>query len=122
MDDRLGETPNSYFRNRFKEINGNLFVWKDTITPLKSDILQIIDKYKVLDSTDIKRRLGVLPKDFIDNRIVTMDHGLKSTHYYICKNQLNKYKKVKSSVAYGYYRVPDVNCPDNGNELGNGSK
>ena len=110
IKDTLGKVPKSYFPNNFEVRENKLFVWKDTITPLRKDILDIMDKYGVLDSTDVKRELNLLPKDFEDTRVVTIDHKLKSVHYYICKERIEKFIKIVTNKAFGNYDLPKLKC------------
>ncbi|MBK8502528.1 MAG: hypothetical protein IPL46_10110 [Saprospiraceae bacterium] len=111
IKDSLGQVPHSYFPNNFEIEKGKLFVWKDSITPLRKDILNVMNNFGVLDSTDVKRELGLLRDNFEDARVLTIDHKLKSTHYYICKESTEKFKKVITSKAFGYYESPGLNCP-----------
>ncbi|MEL6484470.1 MAG: hypothetical protein AAFP96_06450, partial [Bacteroidota bacterium] len=46
---RIGNT-NKYFPSRFKEINGKLFYWSDSTTVITKDVLEVMKKYKVLDT------------------------------------------------------------------------
>lgn len=109
-NDTLGRVPDSYFPNRFKEKENKLFIWKDNTTPLQKDILNVLTKYDVLDSTDIKLDLGILPPDFEDKRMYQLDHNLKSVDYYICRDNMLRYKTKITSVAVGYYRAPKLKC------------
>jgi hypothetical protein len=72
IKDSLGKVPHSYFPNNFEIKEGKLFVWKDSITPLRKDILNVMDTFGVLDSTDVKRDLGLLPDNFEDTRVLTL--------------------------------------------------
>lgn len=110
IKDSLGKVPVSYFPNNFKVKKGKLFVWKDSITPLRKNILSVMENFNVLDSTDIKRELGTLPEDFEDTRVVRIDHKLKSAHYFVCKKNIKHYKKVITNKAIGYYDPPKLNC------------
>jgi len=110
IEDSLGKVPNSYFPNRYEVEKGKLFLWKDSITPLRRNILNVMNKYGILDSTDIKRELGLLPDDFEDTRMVIIDDGLKGVDYYICKNHIEKYKKIVTNKAVGYYTPPKLKC------------
>lgn len=107
INDRLGSVPKSYFPNNYEINKGKLFIWNDSVTPLKNDILNVLNDFGVLDSTDVKRELGLLPTDFKDERIVTIDHELKSTHYYVYKRNIGKYKKIVTNKAFGSYNSPN---------------
>ncbi|TKG87730.1 hypothetical protein EYV94_28035 [Puteibacter caeruleilacunae] len=110
IKDSIGKVPCSYFPNNYEIKNGKLFVWNDGITPLRRDVLDAVNNFGVLDSTDVKRELGLLPDDFEDTRVVRIDHRLKSIHYYVCRNRIEKYKKVGTNRAFGYYNTPKLNC------------
>lgn len=110
IEDRLGKVPVSYFPNNFEVKNGKLFLWKDNVTPLQKDVLNAMENFGVLDSIDVKRELGLLPEDFEDTRVVTIDHELKSAHYYVCKRSIEKYKKVITNRSFDYYKPPKLNC------------
>ena len=52
-----------------------------------------MDKYMVLDSTEVKKKLNVLPLNFEDNRLVVFDDKLWVVYYYVHKNKIERYKK-----------------------------
>lgn len=110
VEDSLGKAPRSYLPNRYKIREEMLFLWNDGVTPLQKDILNIMDDYGVLDSIEIKRELGLLPKDCEDTRMLIIDDGLKGVDYYICKNNIRKYRKISTSIAFGFYNPPILNC------------
>lgn len=112
LSNLIGKVPENNFPNRYKIIEDKLFVWKDSLTPLNKEILDVLNTYNILDSTDIKRELGLLPDDFEDTRMVITDRRLKGVDYYICKNNVDKYKKVLTNIAYGYYEPPNLNCSE----------
>lgn len=112
IEDSLGKVPKSNFPNNYIVKEQTLFIWKDSVTPLKQDVLDIMNNYHVLDSVDIKIDLNILPKDYEDERMIVMDDDLKSVHYYICKSNLEKYKKVITNKALGYYKLPRIKCSD----------
>src|SRR5690606_11838355 len=110
IKDSLGKVPVSHFPNRYIIKENKLFLWRDNITPLSKEILNVIQEYGVLDSTDVKKVLGLLPDDFEDERLITIDDKLKGVNYYVCKSNINKYKKVKTNIAFGYYKPPKLKC------------
>jgi cytochrome c-type biogenesis protein CcmE len=89
---------------------GKLFLWKDSISPLTQELLNIMDKYQVLDSVDVKRELGLLPDDFVDDRMVVIDDRLEGVSYFICKSDISKYKKKYHWKAFGYLKPPKIRC------------
>lgn len=110
-EDKVGEIPRDYFPNKYIVKEGKLFLWNDGETPLQDDVLEAMNKFGVLDSTDIKMELGLLPNDFEDTRMITIDDRLESYNYFICKNDISKFKKVVTYKAFGYYKTPKINCP-----------
>lgn len=74
------------------------------------DVLNVLKDFGVLDSTDVKRELGLLPDGFEDERVVTIDHEFKSTHYYVCKRNMEKYKKVVTNKAFDSYEPSKLKC------------
>lgn len=111
VQDSLGKVPVSNFPNNYIIKGEKLFLWKDSLTPLNKEILNVIKKYGILDSTDVKKKLGVLSDDFEDTRMVIIDHRDKGGwHYYVCKKNIEKFKKVKTNIAIGYYQPPILTC------------
>lgn len=110
VGDTLGQIPKSYFPNKYIIVNDKLFIWKDDHTPLNGELLNILDKFGVLDSTDVKMAIGTLPSEFDDTRLVLIDHDLKSVNYHICKSEIQKFKKVTTNKAHGSYKHPRLNC------------
>lgn len=108
--DHLGKVPRIGFPNKFVEQEGKLFLWNDGTTPLKEEILNIMDKYQVLDSIDVKLESGLLPNDYEDKRMIVIDDALEAVDYYVCKNNVSEYKRVKNNKAFGYYQPPKLDC------------
>lgn len=110
IKDSLGKVPVSRFPNRYIIEDDKLFLWRDNITPLSKELLNVIQEYGVLDSTDLKKVLGLLPADFEDERLIILDDKLKGVDYYVCRSNINKFKKVKTIIAYGYCQPPRLKC------------
>lgn len=110
IDDKVGEIPRSYFPNRYIVVEGKLFLWNDGKTSLQKDVLEIMSDFGVLDSTDVKKELGLLPVDFEDTRMIIIDDRLEAYNYFICKNNISNYKKVVTWKAYSYYKHPKLKC------------
>lgn len=85
---------------RFIVRNGLLFYWKDEDFPLTTEAIEQYKKYNILR---IFRPDDVLP-DF------ETDDAAKAVHYYFCKNDLRKYKRIISNIGVGYYDPPKLNC------------
>ena len=108
IEDSLGKIPRNNFPNNFEISNKMLFVWKDSIKPLTRPILKALDKFKKLDSTDLKLSKGSLAPDFVDTRYFVIDHSLQSVRYYMCKNQIKKYKRILGTRAPD--KLPKLRC------------
>lgn len=114
VEDKIGEIPRGYFPNRYIVEEHKLFLWNDGATPLQIDVLEIMDKFGVLDSTDVKIELGLFPDDFEDTRMIIIDDRLESYNYFICKTDVSEYKKVVTYKAFGSYEPPNLNCNTTG--------
>ena len=111
IEDELGKIPRSYFPNKYIVKEDKLFLWNDGLTPLQSDVLDAMNKFGVLDSTDIKMELGLLPDNFEDTRMITIDDRLESYNYFVCRSEVSEFKKVVTYKAFGNYQTPKINCP-----------
>jgi len=87
--------------SRYIEKDEKLFFWWDDDYPLTEEMLAILWKYNLL--CDDTKGLIVLP-DF------TTNDRLKGAHYYFCKNDLSKFKRIITSIANGYYKPPKLKC------------
>lgn len=88
--------------SRYLIIKGKLFYWDDDNYPLTEETLAIYKKYNALtDIIDVNNK--VLPDLIIDD-------AQEAAHYYFCKKNTSKYKRVITSVALGYYKPPRVKC------------
>lgn len=110
VNDSLGKVPREYIPNRYIIKQKKLFLWNDGITPLQTEILKVLDDFGVLDSINIKIDLGMLPDDYEDTRIMILDHRLEGVDYYICIDKIEKFKKVVTNKALGYYDTPKLKC------------
>jgi hypothetical protein len=82
--------------------DGKLFYWRDSTkrTTVSDEMILTLRKYNILDTVVVG---AIIPES-------TITHGKKQTHYYFCKSNLLKYKRVRTSIAMGYYTPPTVNC------------
>ena len=87
---------------RYIEKNGKLFYWRDDDYPLTQEVLAVLREYNLLVNNDLD---GVV--ELYDFKI---NDDQKGVHYYFCKNNLTKYKKVTTNKAMGYYDPPNLNC------------
>lgn len=112
IEEKIGEVPKSYFPNRFIIRENKLFLWQDSITPLKNDILEVMDDFGILDSIEVKKSLNLLPENYIDDRLYKIDDKLESIYYFICKSDISRYKKVKTQWSKIKNDLPKIKCPE----------
>jgi hypothetical protein len=100
-NDKIGDKTS--LPSRYTEKEGKLFYWDDSTKVLTKEVVNVLSKYNVMDSVNIE---GVVELPRFDSA----NHYKKGVHYYICKNDLTKYKKVTTSIGMGYYDAPSLNC------------
>ena len=88
-DDKI---PSNYI-----EINNKLFIWNEKDNLPDEKTIQVLKKY------------GIISKESIDT-LKIIDDKKKGTDYFFCKNNLNKFRKVNTNIAIGYYELPKINC------------
>lgn len=84
----------------FLEKGNKLFYWHDADKDVTDDLISTYMKYNLLDTMIVN---VYMPAS-------TISHDKKGVDYYFCKNNLLKYKKVKTKKAIGYYNPPKLNC------------
>lgn len=87
--------------SRIIEKNNKLFYWWDNEYPLTDSALKVFAKYNLLQDD----KGGKIK--FLDFKT---DDAQKGVHYYFCKNDLTKYKKVVTNKGIGYYDAPSLDC------------
>lgn len=97
-----------YFPNKYVEVNNQLFLWTDKQNTISREIVDILQKRKVIDSTYIMIDDGRLPSDY--ELIDISDDSKKGVTYFICKNNLLKYKRIKSSSEIPNDNYPELKC------------
>ena len=90
-----------YFPSKFKEVKGKLFYWSDSTVAVNHNIMDVMKNYKVLDTTKYQN-------NFIPD--VNSRYSKGAVHYYFCKTDYMKYKKINSKISIGYYKAPNLNC------------
>jgi hypothetical protein len=81
--------------------DGKLFYWFDDSYPLTQEMLDLLWKYNLLQDDD--GGLIISPDNPINDR-------QKCAHYYFCKSDLSKYKRVITNIGLGYYKPPKLKC------------
>lgn len=83
--------------SRYIENKGKLFFWKDREHKVSDEIIEILNKYKVVSEEEL-------------NPIFVIHESQKAVDYYMCRKDFTKYKKVMTNIAIGYYDAPEVEC------------
>ena len=94
------------FPTRYSEKKGKLFCWYDSNYKITNELVAMLSKYKKIDSSLVNQ----------DNRLLAkyrVDDSKKAEGYYFCKENLKRFKKVRTSIATGYYDIPKVDCSGN---------
>lgn len=100
LSDGLTSGGNNGIKVGFKEIDGNLFFWRSSTYSDYDSSISIFKKFNVLMTAD-EVNSGMSPGSFSWN---------KGTHYYFCKNNVTKFKRLKSRKGIGYYQAPLIKC------------
>jgi hypothetical protein len=87
--------------SRFIEKDGKLFFWWDDDYPLTEEALAVYEKYDLLQ--DDEGGVITVPE-------FTINDAQKAAHYYFCKNDPSKYKRVITNIGVGYYDPPTLKC------------
>lgn len=77
--------------------DGKLFYWWDENSAVTEEIIAVLWRYNVLQNDCI------IP-EFSSN------DSQKGAHYYFCKNDLSKYKRVLTNIGLGFYKPPQLKC------------
>lgn len=102
-EDTIGNEK-GYIPTNFVEQDGKLFYWRDSTKVLTKEVVEVFNKFNLIDSININGFIA------IPEGAMYMDERQMGVDYYICRNNLKKYKKVANSIAYGYYEAPKLNC------------
>ncbi len=90
--------------------NGKLFYWYDPNYGLTEKMVNVLFQFNVADSIDLLAP-SITLDDYTDNYIHhQVDEKTKISTYYFCKNNLNKYKRVITNIATGWYKPPKIKC------------
>lgn len=77
--------------------DGKLFYWWNKNCAVTEEIIAVLWRYNMLQT------YSIMP-DF------SIDENQKGAHYYFCKNDLSKYKRVVTNIGLGYYKPPQLKC------------
>ncbi len=115
-EDSIGSFPKNFPTN-YKYYKNKLFVWDDDRKPLTSDIINVLDKHDILDSVSLKYELGIYDewdpeKESPPIREYLLNDGLEAVNYVVCKNNISKYVKLKTSeyIPSGSKKLPEIDC------------
>jgi hypothetical protein len=88
------------FPTRYLELDGKLFYWYDAAETVSDDLIDTFTRYSLIDT--------MIVNVYIPERII--DDSKKGVDYYFCKNNFLKYKKVRGTIAMGWYDPPRLRC------------
>lgn len=91
------EETKSKLPTRYVIKDGKLFYWWDKNCTVTEEIIAVLWRYNILQT------YSIIP-DF------SSDDSQKGAHYYFCKNDLSKYKRVVTNIGLGYYKPPKLKC------------
>jgi hypothetical protein len=77
--------------------DGKIFYWHDDNVTLTKKTVDILSEFGLIDYS-------------IENLNYSNDDSQKAMHYYFCKDDLSRYKRVIANKALGYYAPPNLNC------------
>lgn len=104
LNDKIGDKT-TIFPSHYIEKNNKLIYWGDSISTLSEDIVKVLSRYNQIDSTFVNEEQAY--PDFV------IDESIKGAHYYFCKNNLAKFKRVITNKAMGWYAPPKLKCKGN---------
>ncbi len=102
-EDTIGNEK-GYIPTNFIEQDGKLFYWRDSTKVLTKEAVEVLNTYNLIDSINIHGFIA------IPEGAMYIDERQKSVDYYVCRNNLRKFKKVTTNIGYGYYEAPKLNC------------
>ena len=82
------------------ERSNMLFYWHDSEKDVTDDLIYTYKKYNLLDTMIVNVYMPVM----------TVSDDKRGVDYYFCKNNLLKYRKVRTYKALGYYNPPNLYC------------
>lgn len=106
-DIKVGEK-SLYFPNDFIEFENKLFIWYDSLKNVDKKTIEMMHKYKILDSMFYKVEIGMYPTDSLP--IAVSDHRTKGVYYFICKNDISNFKTLKTQWILEPDEFPNVKC------------
>ena len=96
-----------YFPTRFLIYHEKLFYWYDSTNVITLELISVLSQYGHIDSLNVNGFVGI-PETSSE-----IDERKKAAHYYFCKKNLRKYKRVVTNIALNYYKPPKLKCNDN---------
>ncbi len=101
LSDSIGGYPTGYFPNKHIEMDNKLFLWNEPNVQITKEIIDVMNKYNAIDSSYYK----------IPNYLPLVDTGSfkKEMCYFICKDNISKYRK-KKSIWIDVEDYPIIDC------------
>lgn len=84
----------------YLEYKNKLFLWRQGNQKTPDSVMQYIYNKKIVDSSYLKYKMGIIPEEEIQEIIVTKDDDIKRTNYVFCRNNLSKIRKKTLSTGY----------------------
>ncbi len=86
------------------ERNNSLFYWYDKNHVATDEEILMLQKYNLLAEDTLENLVYVYDSPIDDEK--------KGLDIYFCKNNYNKYKKIKTNFPTGYYTPPKLDCSE----------
>lgn len=99
-ENKIG-TSHPYFPTKYLEKENKLFYWYDPESKITEELMLILSKYNKIDSSYVHGNYEFT---------IIFDDKKKGVDYYFCMNNLLTYKKVRTTVAIGWYDPPKLKC------------
>jgi hypothetical protein len=88
------------FPTNYLERDKKLFYWKDSTRSMSTELINKLRSMNLVDTA--------IANKYFPERIV--DESQKAMHFYFCKSNLKKFKKVYTRTAMGWYEPPKNVC------------
>lgn len=86
------------------ERDGKLFYWDDPDYHLTQDFIDVLKRYDHIQFVKYEDLMGGLYND------LHIDEKAKGAHYYFCKKNPRKFKRVITNIGIGGYDPPKLRC------------
>ena len=84
------------FPTSYVEYKKRLYLWHDNDSIISKGLIDVLTKYKLMDSTLIKKERGLFVSED-EFPIIKTDERARYYYYFVCKKNISEYVKVKSN-------------------------